>query len=241
MPTTLMARFPEFSLLGDGTVVTVGPVAEIYPGQALPNLQARTLTEEGIQAILRAARDAGLLGPDRHYTTMLVSDVPTTVFTVFAGGDRRVISVYGLGMEDRGQGMPQDEVEARQKLEAFEQNVLGLDSWLPPGSLTSEHPYNASALRVFVQQPYQSPDPTLVEPPVDWPLAGSLADFGQPYTGLQGTRCGTVEGEEAARVLEAAKGGNELTPWQSGGKEYGLLFRPLLPYEHGCAGAEPAA
>jgi hypothetical protein len=241
MPTTLLARFPEFSLLGDGTVVTVGPVAEIYPGQALPNLQARTLTEEGIQAILRAARDAGLLGPSRDYTTMVVSDVPTTVFTVFAGGERHVISVYGLGVENRGQGMPQAEVEARQKLEAFEQNVLGLDSWLPPGSLSSEHPYAASALRVFVQQPFQSPDPNLIEPPVDWPLAGSLADFGQPDTGLPGTRCGTVEGEDASRVLDAAKGANELTPWQSGGKKFGLIFRPLLPDEHGCADAEPAA
>jgi len=240
MPTTLMGRFPEFSLLGDGTVVTVGPVAEIYPGQALPNLQARTLTEEGIQAILRAARDAGLLGPDRHYTTMLVSDVPTTVFTVFAGGERHVISVYGLGMEDPGQRMRQDEMEARQKLEAFEQDVLGPDAWLPPGTFTSEHPYTASALRVFVQQPYRSPDPALVEPPVDWPLAGSLTEFGKPDSGLSGTRCGTVEGDDAARVLEAAKGANELTPWQSGGKKFGLLFRPLLPYEHGCPGPEPA-
>ena len=78
-------------------MITEGPVTDIYPGSALPNLRVRRLSEEGIQAVLKRAAAAGLLGPDRRYDTMTTSDMPTTVFTLVAGGRRHVVSVYGLG------------------------------------------------------------------------------------------------------------------------------------------------
>jgi hypothetical protein len=43
-----------------------------------------------------------------------------------------------------------------------------------------------------------------------------------------------VAGEALTTLLAAAKDANALTPWTSGGTEYQLILRPLLPDEHTC-------
>src|SRR5207249_8230596 len=95
-PQAQLHRVPLLALYGDGRLIVPGPQIEIYPGPALPNLQVRTVSEAGIQAILAASRRAGLLGADRQYNGGL-PDLPTTTFTVVAGGARHVVSVQGLG------------------------------------------------------------------------------------------------------------------------------------------------
>ena len=64
---------PFWSLFGDGTLIVPGPQIEIYPGPALPNLTATPVSEDGIQAILQAARDAGLMDGDANYGDMCLS------------------------------------------------------------------------------------------------------------------------------------------------------------------------
>src|SRR4029453_7915808 len=97
-PTYELRRIPTWSLFGDGRIITEGPQIEIYPGPALPSVQVQTVTEEGIQAILKAAEAAGLLGPNRTYGQDCVADAPTTTFTVYADGTKHVVSAYALGM-----------------------------------------------------------------------------------------------------------------------------------------------
>jgi hypothetical protein len=41
-----------------------------------------------------------------------------------------------------------------------------------------------------------------------------------------------VTGEDLSTLLAAAKDANALTSWTSGGTEYHLILRPLLPDEH---------
>jgi hypothetical protein len=43
-----------------------------------------------------------------------------------------------------------------------------------------------------------------------------------------------VTGSDLATLLPLVQTANQLTPWTSGGKEYTLLFRPMLPDETGC-------
>ena len=50
----------------------------------------------------------------------------------------------------------------------------------------------------------------------------------------------TVTGAEQDEVLAAAKGANANTPWTSGGKQFTVTFRPLLPDETGCADLKAA-
>jgi len=231
-PGYLLRLLPQFSLFGDGRLITEGPQMEIYPGPALPNVLQQTITEDGIQAILDAAREAGLMGPDARYDFGCVTDAPTTTFTLVADGERHVVSAYALGM-DAG-ACPGSDTAARAKLAAFQTKLGDLTSWLPQGSVGGQTSFESSEMRVYAQPYAGSPDPGLVEPPMDWPLTKPLSSFGQPVVGLEGMRCGVVAGQDLASLLPDARTANELTPWRSGGQTYSLIFRPLLPDEHAC-------
>jgi hypothetical protein len=229
-PASLLGRVPSFSLYGDGTLVTEGARTEIYPGPALPPLLAQTISEDGIQAILAAARDAGLLDGNATYPYPCVADVPDTVFTVNAGGRTSVVTATALGTG--GTACAGSNEQARGRLEAFLNKLGNLASWLPDGAVGTDHPYAPQALRIFVQ-PYQ-PDPSLKQRPVAWPGAEPLSSVDGTVEMPQGVSCGVVDGPDAETVLKAAASANELTPWTSDGHRYSVVFRPLLPDESGC-------
>jgi hypothetical protein len=235
-PETTFARMPSFSLMGDGTMVEPGVQTEIYPGQALPPLIGRSISEDGIQAILGAAIDAGL---DHDATvgdlgTVGVSDMPTTVFTLSANGETRRVEAYALGMsgEERPQGMSQETWAARQALSSFEERLGRLPAWLPEGSIGTEAPYDAPAAALFVRG-YQG-DPGLTEDPIAWPLDTGLAGFGSADPSGTDGRCGTVTGTDWEALRSAAQRANTLSPWTSDGRRFAITFRPLLPDQPGC-------
>jgi len=235
-PETTFARTPSFSLMGDGTTVEPGAQTEIYPGQALPPLIARSITEDGIQAILGAAIDAGL---DRVVTVgdlgaVGVSDMPTTAFTLAANGETHRVEAYALGMsgEERPQGMSQDTWAARQALSSFEERLGRLPAWLPEGSIGADARYDAPAAALLVRE-YQG-DPGLTEEPIAWPLATGLAGFGSADPSGMDGRCGTITGTNWEALRPAAHGANTLSPWTSDGRRYAITFRPLLPDQRGC-------
>jgi hypothetical protein len=225
---------PFWSLFGDGTLIVPGPQIEIYPGPALPNLTATPLSEDGIQAILEAARDAGLMDGDANYGNQCIADAATTVFTTDADGQTSVVSAYALDVgEPAGTCGNGKDADARAKLAEFQAKLTDLRSWLPDGSLGTERPYDPTEMRVYVL-PYQG-DAELPQDPIEWPLEPPLDAFGEPVQNAPAaTRCGVVTGEDLATLLAAAKDANALTPWTSGGTDYQLIFRPLLPDEHAC-------
>jgi len=228
-----LRHVPEFSLYGDGRIITPGPQIEIYPGPALPNLLVTPVTEEGIQRILGAARDAGLMGPDRSYDYPCIMDAATTTFTLYVDGAKHVVSAYALG-EGQGGECPDVDTEARAKLSDFQGKLFDFPSWWPEGSVGEQRPYEPPALRVYVRPYTATPEPALEQPAKDWPLDPSLASFGEPQSDVPDTRCGMVQGDDLAKLLPEARSSNELTPWRSGGEDFLLIFRPLLPDEHGC-------
>jgi hypothetical protein len=240
-PEFLLSDLPDLSLLGDGRLVVLGPQIEIYPGPALPNLQVRQLTEDGVQALMEAARDAGLFGPDAHYDNACITDVPTTTFTLVAEGKTHVISAYALGLG----GVEEDETcvpnpadaAARRKLAEFQELAFGLDTWMPEGSVGPEQEFAFDELRLFVEPASvdtvgdEGIEPTVV----DWPLDTPLADFGSPTPDAPaGERCGTVSGADLDALMADLRDANQLTLWDSDGETYRLFLRPLLPDESGC-------
>jgi hypothetical protein len=230
-----LTNIPMFSLFGDGLVITPGAQIEIYPGPALPALSQVRLTPDAIQLLLQKAVDAGL-DVDRDYTdlgSVGIADAPTTTFTLTIDGQVHTTHIYALGeLETAPDGMSPDEFQARQDLQAFQNEAMDL-SWLPEGSLSDEGMFEPSALRVFVGD--YRPDDALVEPPIEWPLTPGLSTFGEPVqSGPEGMRCGAVTGDDAAVLMPLVKQANQLTPWVSDGGRYGLLLRPLLPDETGC-------
>jgi hypothetical protein len=229
-----LSSLPTVSLYGDGRVITEGPQIEIYPGPALPNLMLRDLTEEGVQAVLEAAREAGLSGPDRRFDNDLVVDAHTTVFTVVTDDGRHVTSAYGLGIGGGPEG-PQEDQQALRRLSRFLEDMTNLPAWLPDGSVGEERAYGASGIRMLVSGDGPTRDEAVEQKPVDWPLDEPLASILQPVKNSSYS-CAAVEGDQADRVLAAAREANELTPWRSDGHLYGIVFRPLLPDERECEG-----
>jgi hypothetical protein len=228
-----LTSMPAFSLYGDGTAVAPGAQTEIYPGPALPPLFATPVTEAGIQALLQAAIDAGL-DEDHEYTDMGsvgIADASTTVFTFTIDGTTHVTKAYALGMLDqRPDGMPDEEYTARTRLERFQTSLQDLRHTLPAGSVGDDDAFTPSGLRLFVSG-YRKAD--LKQQAVEWPLDTPLASLGDPST-LDGTTCAAVTGADLDALLPLAQSANQLTPWSSDGDRFSILFRPLLPDETGC-------
>lgn len=237
----VVTRMPHFVLYGDGSVITQGPQIAIYPAPALPNLQQGVLTEEGIQMILEAARDAGLLDGDKQYNLDMIADAATTVFTISADGETHTVSVYALESvndEIANDMIPEDEVEARQKIAEFEAMLLDYMGWLPEEAIAeaqSEYPLEALQVVAIPRDLYPVMDDTIENGEMDWPLETPLAEIGAPYEFIDEARCVVVDGEELDTLVEALNDANQQTTWISDEGEYGLLLRPMLPGEEGCS------
>src|SRR5581483_7624108 len=166
-PQSTLGQVPEFSLFGDGRIITPGAQPAIYPGPALPNLLVQQVNEDGIQAILEGAREAGLLGPDARYDAPCISDQATTTFTVVADARTHVVSAYALGNDScNGQ-----DAGARARLATFRARLGDLASWLPRGSIGQQSAYEPTEMRIYVQPLVPSAGQTLEQQPIDWPLA----------------------------------------------------------------------
>jgi hypothetical protein len=237
MPNAMLSRVPTFALLGNGCFVVSGPQIAIYPGPALPNLIERCLTEDGVQQVLRAAQEAGLLDGDAQYDYQGIADATTTVFTVNADGKTVNVSAYALGLDPSPTGTPTVDA-AREKLATFMGQVTNLAGWLPESAFADdEHPYEIARLQIVTQPLADQGDvatPEGITPQVqDWPLTTSLSELGEPYF-LERSRCATIEGADLATLMEQLTQANQLTQWESEGQKYTAIIRPLLPGQSGC-------
>jgi hypothetical protein len=232
-----LTHLPTVSVYGDGRVITQGPQIEIYPGPALPNLQASRVSEAGLQRILAAARDAGLLGPDATYPYPGIMDAPTTTFVVGADGATHRTSAYALGIGQDGVGITPEEAAARARLVAFSGQMGDLHAWLGADVVAAEAPFAFEAVRVLVTPGEPTTTDAGITPTVvDWPLAEPLASSGYPLEGIgqPGTRCLVVTGDDLATVRPLFEAANQLTYLRSAGSTWAMSLRPLLPDEAGC-------
>ena len=237
-PSAHVLDLPVVSIYGDGTVIVPGAVPAIYPGPALPNLQRATITPAGMQILLAAARDAGLLGPDAHYDMGGIMDATSSEFTVNADGNVHTISAYALfesgGREPQNPGADPAVTEARARLLTFQNQLGNLEALLGP-DVSDATPYVAESLQLLVSDGAPIDEQALGQNPVEWPLSEPLATFGATMPALiMGERCGVVTGEDADVLLPLFQGANTLTPWTDDGAAFGIAVRPLLPGEQGC-------
>jgi hypothetical protein len=224
-----VALVPEFSLYGDGRVIGPGSVPAIYPGPALPNLQTTVIPEKSVQAILAAAREAGLFNGTFDYGQPRVADAPTTTIVINAGGATYRSQIYALTVQPTG-GLSAVQQRVRAAVSALRDRLVPLTSFTS-GEIVWES-YQFTALAVFSQavDPGSPPDPTGVQPNLlDWPL-GDLATLGQEAS-RPGLRRVVLSGQDLAALRPLLDQATQITLWKSGGKEYHLFLRPLLPDE----------
>ena len=232
-PDQMLGRLPVVSVYADGRVITQGPQIAIYPAPALPNLlvqqldpaTAQGLVDKAVAAGVRSGADLGQPG---------VADAPTTRITVAAPGGTRTLDAVALTEAQADD--PQLTVAqraARAKLAAFVQELSDLSA---AKGTPEAQPYQPEAVAALAT-PYRKPADGLPKQPdpVAWP---GPALPGEALSGPTG--CVTASGAGTAAVLAAAKAANAITPWTSGGKQWSIVFRPLLPDETGCADLKAA-
>jgi hypothetical protein len=253
-PQFLATQTPTFALMGDGRVVVQGAQVLIFPGPALPPLQTRRLTEEGMQTILREVVATGLFDADLELrgAQAVVADASDTAFILHAGGRDVTVSVYALGLitpdMQPPQGVSADELRAHQVLQGMQDRLLQLDTWLSEDAWqdTGWQPYEPTAFRLYVRDATNDvPEAGVAQEVRTWPeVSADPASFGteEPLFG-DGTRCAAVTGDEAAAWLAELGAANQNTRWSvDGEKLYAVSPRPLLPYEEAsCPELAPGA
>jgi hypothetical protein len=236
----LFTSLPLFTLLGDGRVIVQGPVTAIYPGPALPNLQVRRLTEEGVQAVLFRLTETGLFDENHSFNgaAAFVADANTTVFTMNSNGQAVVVDVYALGTFNEANpvahDVPADEVEAHARLTTLQSDLGYLEGWVEADDWADAawSPYQAEALRLLVTNvDNEPPNPEgLDSDPLPWPAPTAPDAIGE-VSAVQEFRCGVVSGDEAITWTAALANANQLTRWSFDGHLYRVTPRPLLPNE----------
>jgi len=225
-----LTQLPHFSLYGDGTVIVTGPTIMIYPGPALPNLQVTTVSEEAVQEILSAAREAGLFQTDFDYGSLLITDMPVTTIVINADGASYTSNIYALGMDEGAEDLTMEQLQARAAVNELVGKLVDVTSF-ETGELTWA-PYEYSALAVFSVPvgPNNVPGSDDVQPNrLEWPLGGpdSLGDPIQP----EGYSKAVVSGPDLVELQTVLGEATQITVWTVEDREYNMYFRPLLPDE----------
>lgn len=223
-----LTQIPEFSLYGDGRVIVTGPVMAIYPGPALPNLQTTVISEKAVQALLEAAQATRLFDPAFDWGSLPIADAATTTVVISAKGGIYRSEIYALGMNEAA-GLSAEQEKARAVVAGFLAKLTDLTAF--EAEPLTWQPYSYTALAAY-STPVDpgSTDTTDVQPNrVAWPL-GDLATLGEAVA-PEGYRRVVVTGEELKVLQALLPQATQITRWESGGREYRVLLRPLLPDE----------
>ena len=234
-----LTGFPPFTLAGDGRVIVPGAQIDIFPQPALPAVNVRRLTEDGIQAVLNQVARTGLFGSSVEFrgAQNFVADGGDTVFILHAGGKDVTITVFGLGgLDPAGNypGLPEAELAAHRTLSRLFDQLSNLDPQLPAGAWAdaSWKPYVPDAIRLLVRNADADPpdESGLGNQLIDWPGDSDPATFGDPAS--DGTiRCGVVSGQEAKDWYATLTGANQLARFVKGDHRYEVTVRFQLPDE----------
>jgi len=238
-PEFLFGNLPALTLIGDGRVIVPGAQDAIFPGPALPAIQERTLTAEGVDSVLRLVAASGQFGSSAEWrgAQAMVADAGDTIFTLHADGRDVTVTVYALGAVGPGngvQGISAAELAAHRALSSLAEQLGAPEIRVPSTAWTAAwHPYLPDALRLLIRNvDGMGPDPSgLPSQELPWPTSADPAAFGAPTAFDPAMRCGVVAADDARAWLDALAGANQITRWVAGEHRYSVTARPLLPDE----------
>ena len=223
-PDYLFSRPPTMVISGDGHVYTPGMMTMQYPGPLVAPMNVRTITEAGIQTLLKRADTDQLLGPAPDYTAeTMIADAPSTEVVIATQGSTYTHNAYALGMTPDGE---HELTPARQRLFDFSKALQALEATVGAGELGEQSLYAPAAYRIRARTAEQSElDANMPAPSVvDWPASVGvrLADVGD---------CHSVTAAQVGTVLAEAK---QNTYFREDGVLYFLAVAPILPGDTPC-------
>ncbi len=228
MPAFQATQVPIFTLYGDGTVIFRNPTAEPPPAvgnvQPFGRFKTAKLSEDQIQSLLEFALGEGGLGIARpNYTNDMVADASTAIFAIDAGGLKKTVSVYALGM-DSGNGA---DAPARAAFQKLAERLGNLDA---NGAFQTQvyapERYRGILSEGFAGDPGAKPWPWKDLKPADFKLPADPNAFQLATAPL-------TEAQVKELGIEPYEGGfqNVTLVGPNDGKLYSLGLRPLLPDE----------
>jgi hypothetical protein len=228
-PDQQIGRLPVVSVYADGRVISEGPRIAIFPGPALPNVVVQQFSPDAVKSLTDKAAAAGVrAGADLGQPN--VADAPTTRITLVTAGGTRTVDVIALDEAQAGDPrLSAAQRDGRATLAAYVKQVSDMSALTTPAS----KPYVPASIAAFASPYTAQPNGLPTQPPaVAW---SGAALPGEPFGVRPGMGCVIADGSQAQQVLAAAKKANAITPWTSGGKQWTIVFRPLLPDESACA------
>lgn len=226
-----VTEVPALSVYGDGRVVSNGPMIEIFPGPALPNIQVQQISTADVAKLAGRAVDAGI-GRETDFGMPNVADAPTTRVMVRTAAGEQVSGVPALGIGE--ESLSGGQRAARQRIQRLVEALSDLPSTLGKGAVSQSRPFAATGIAAVAVPWTEMGGDQGVQPqtPVAWP---GPALPGEAVADRTGVHCVSATGEQAQQVLAAAGKSNSRTPWTSAGASWQVLFRPFLPGETTCA------
>ena len=230
-PTAVRTRLPIISVYSDGRILSEGVTPAIYPGPLVPSIVFRSVGPAGAAGILKAAAAAGLTGADGTYGPGPVPDAPSTVITVYHDGGQTVSTFSSLAPRQIQPGSAIANDNAGTAAAQLLGRLMGTDTF--GGTAGPDGTYMPAGFQVFaVPGTPAVSNPDLARPPLGWPLATPLASFGKADPlGGDGARVGIVSGADATTLGPVLESATQITPFASGGTQWTISARPLLPDE----------
>jgi hypothetical protein len=228
MPAFLATQAPAFTLYGDGTIIfrnqlldSLEPVGSVYP---MHPFRTARLNEEQVQDLLASALGEFGLGVARpDYPNDQVADAGTAVFTVNAGGLKKTVSVYALGLEVDGMA----DAAARAGFARLAERLQNIDS----GGVFETTAYAPERYRgILLEGQPGVPDTK----PWPWPdiAPTDFVSNGDPNAFQLPARVMSTEEIELLGIEPFEGGFQGLTLLgPDDGKVYSFSLRPLLPDE----------
>jgi hypothetical protein len=238
-PASAFSLPPDLVIAADRTLVTRGPVPEIYPGPLVAPLVGREISEVGVARVIAKARSLGLLEGSGDFSPEVGrAGAPTTTIELLVDGLR--ISIRGdAAAQIVCIRAPCDPAPGTPAAFGSLARYLSDLATAMPGELGAEARYVPAAYAVLVDAPA---DPSSTEPGLgsvaEWPL-GDLTAFGVPVGGTASTmRCGIVRGADAATLRPALAAATWLTGWVDSpvtSVAHRIAVRPLVDDEDPCS------
>jgi hypothetical protein len=220
-PSARLGQLPSVVVDTDGKIYTQ-TVDDSGTPKLIPLVDMRDVGPAGAAAILAAIHDAGLdaNGGD----TGAPGDTGVTIFTVVIDGETYVNRIAASGP-----GVPGHPGGNNPAFDLLNRLLDPAETWGAANVTTTT--YEPVAYRIYV-----APMDAAGAQTMDWPLATAPADFGSPQTpdfGVTGLRSGIVLGADAQAFAAALAGADSQVTLVSGGDDYQVWVRPLLPDELG--------
>jgi hypothetical protein len=221
-PDGPLMRLPALLISGDGRVFTPAVIDAIYPGPLAWPVLVRSITADGMQQVISAADEAGLLGAVPDYSLpegVGIYDAPNTNVSIGADGKVFEHSAYALGLEEQSQTS-----EARRNLDRFVNALSDLEGAVGAAELGADAPFTPTRwrIRAHVTDPaeWSAPEPTIV----DWPAAAGVAL-------AAASECAMVEAATIGDLIGTAK---QNTLFRDAGVVYQLSALAVLPGDVDC-------